>query len=120
MSPIRKPKKKLRSGQKQPFKHPVVVGKLCKRVKNGRLFFPLRAESLIQEIFARCFVDISVHTGLIPDPLNLVLSMDGFSLRTGSSPMVLRFMIVRKRVFSVVIASVVFLIPRLLGAGKFA
>ncbi|MGI5927964.1 MAG: hypothetical protein ACOX8A_12450, partial [Thermacetogeniaceae bacterium] len=59
---------------------------MCKRVKSGRLPFPLRAEKLIQEIFARCFVDVSVHMDLIPDPLDFVLSGDGSSLRTGSSP----------------------------------
>ncbi|WP_422445604.1 hypothetical protein [Thermoanaerobacterium sp. DL9XJH110] len=85
-SPIKKPKKKLKAGSKQPVKHPGVVGKLCKRFMDGRVPFPLRAERLIQEIFARCFVDVSVHMGLIPDPLNLVLSGDGSSLRTGSSP----------------------------------
>ena len=85
-SPIKKPRKKLKAGEKQPVKHPGVVGKLAKRVLSGRVPFPLRAERLIQEIFARCFVDVSVHMGLIPDPLNLVLSGDGSSLRTGSSP----------------------------------
>jgi hypothetical protein len=68
---------------------------LCKRVKSGRLPFPLRAEKLIQEIFARCVVDVSVYMGMIPDPLNLVLSGDGSSLRTGSSPYGVKVMIVR-------------------------
>lgn len=85
-SPVKKPRKKLKAGVKQPVKHPGVVGKLCKRFMDGRVPFPLRAERLIQEIFARCFVDVSVHMGLIPDPLDLVLSGDGSSLRTGSSP----------------------------------
>lgn len=85
-SPIKKPRKKLKAGSKQPVKHPGVVGKLCKRVKSGKVPFPLRAERLIQEIFARCFVDASVDMGLIQDPLDLVLSGDGSSLRTGSSP----------------------------------
>jgi hypothetical protein len=80
-SPIKKPRKELKAG----FKHPGVVGKLCKRVKSGKIPFPLRAERLIQEIFARCFVDASVDMGLIPDPLDLGLSGDGSSLRTGSS-----------------------------------
>ncbi|MDN5302751.1 MAG: hypothetical protein PWQ60_2265 [Thermoanaerobacteraceae bacterium] len=59
---------------------------MCKMVKSGRVPFPLRAEKLIQEVFARCFVDVSVHMGLNPDPLDLVLSGDGSSLRSGSSP----------------------------------
>ncbi|MDK2877425.1 MAG: hypothetical protein PWR06_141 [Thermoanaerobacteraceae bacterium] len=63
-SPIRKPGKKFKTGQKQLVKHPGVVGKLCKRFMDGRVPFPLRAERLIQEILARCFVDVSVHTGL--------------------------------------------------------
>jgi hypothetical protein len=53
---------------------------------DSRVPFPLRAERLIQEIFAPCFVDVSVHMGLTPDPLDLVLSADGSSLRTGSCP----------------------------------
>jgi len=41
---------------------------------------------LIQEVFARCLVDRSVELELIPDPLSLLLSVDGSSLRTGSNP----------------------------------
>jgi len=85
-SPVRKPRKKPKSGEKQPPKHPDVVNKLCKRAMKKRDPFPFRAERLIQEVFARCFVDRSVELGLIPDPLSLVLSGDGSSLRTGSSP----------------------------------
>ncbi|MBO8138718.1 MAG: hypothetical protein H0Z40_11435 [Desulfotomaculum sp.] len=68
------------------IKHPQIVDKLAAQAVKGREPFPLRAERLIQEVFARCFVDRSVELGLIPDPLALVLSGDGSSVRTGASP----------------------------------
>lgn len=95
-APVKKPRKQLKAGVKQPVKHPGVVGKLAKKVMDGRTPFPLRAEKLIQEIFARCFVDVSIHIGLIPDPLELVLSGDGSSLRTGSSPHGVKVCVCRK------------------------
>ena len=83
-SPVRKPQKKFKAGEKQPPKHPEIVGKLCDQAIKGRKPFPRRPELLIQKVFARCFVDCSVKLGLIPDPSKLILSGDGSSLRTGS------------------------------------
>ncbi|MQL53757.1 hypothetical protein GFC01_16125 [Desulfofundulus thermobenzoicus] len=68
-----------------PVKHSGIVNKLVQQVVKGRDPFPLRAERLIQEVFARCVVDRSVELGLIPDPLHLVLGGDGSSIRTGAS-----------------------------------
>lgn len=45
-----------------------------------------------------CFVDASVDMGIIPDLLDLVLSGNGSSLRTGSTHPVLRFGFAGKRV----------------------
>jgi len=84
--PSRKPTKKLKAGEKLPPKHPNIVGKLCNCVLNGRDAFPLRAERLIQQVFARCIVDHSVALGLIPNPSHLITAADGSSVRTGASP----------------------------------
>lgn len=84
-APMRKPGQKLKAGQKLPVKHPRIVDKLVAQAIKGREPFPRRAERLVQQVFARCFVDRSVELGLIPDPLNLVLSGDGSSIRTGAS-----------------------------------
>jgi hypothetical protein len=84
-APLHKPRMKLKAGQKLPIKHPQIVDKLVVQAVKGREPFPLRAERLIQQVFARCFVDRSVELGLIPDPLNLVLAGDGTCIRTGAS-----------------------------------
>jgi len=81
----RKPRKKFKPGQKLRPKHPGVVKKLVERALLGRCF-SRRPERIIQEIFARCFVDQSVDLGLIPDPLALIVSGDGTPTRTGSNP----------------------------------
>jgi len=80
-----KPKSNPKSGEKLTPKHPGVVRRLVHRALKGRSF-SLRPERLIQQIFARCFVDQSVALGLIPDPHALTLAGDGSPLRTGSSP----------------------------------
>jgi len=80
-----KPRGKLKSGEKLRPKHPGIVKKLVKRAILGRTFSH-RPEWLIQWVFARCFVDQSVDLGLIPDPMALILSGDGTSIRSGSSP----------------------------------
>lgn len=83
--PFRKPSRRLKAGEKLPVKHPGIVDKLVVYATLGRDAFPLRAERLIQEVFARCVVDHSVQLGLIPHPLDLVLAGDGTSIRTGAS-----------------------------------
>jgi len=84
-NPFRKPSKRLKAGEKLPLKHPGIVDKLVVYAVKGRNPFTLRAERLIQEVFARCVVDRSVLLGLIPHPLDLVLAGDGTSIRTGAS-----------------------------------
>lgn len=68
-----------------PVKHSGIVDKLIIYAVKGRDPFPLRAERLIQEVFARCVVDHSVQLGLIPHPLDLVLAGDSSPFRTGAS-----------------------------------
>jgi len=87
---VRKPSKKLKAGQKLKVKRPQVVDRLVSQITSGRNPFPRRPAgapwALIQDIFGRCFVDRSAELALIPDPLALVLSGDGSSVRTGASP----------------------------------
>ena len=87
---IRKPAKKLKNGQKLKVKRPQVVNRLVSQITSDRNLFPRRPAgapwALIQDIFGRCFVDRSTELALIPDPLALVLSGDGSSVRTGASP----------------------------------
>lgn len=83
--PFRKPFRKLKAGEKLPVKHPGIVDKLVVYAIKGRDPFPLRAERLLQEVFARCVVDRSAQLGLIPHPLDLVLAGDGSPIRTGAS-----------------------------------
>jgi len=52
--PFRKPSRKLKAGEKLPVKHPGIVDKLVVYAIKGRDPFPLRAERLLQEVFARC------------------------------------------------------------------
>jgi hypothetical protein len=80
----RRPEGKIGPGQKLTPKHPGVVKKLVKRAKAGRCF-SRRPERMIQEIFAKCFVNPSVDLGLIHDPLALVLCGDGTPIRTGGN-----------------------------------
>jgi len=81
-APLKKPRKKLKAGEKMAPKHPGVIKRLVDRALQGRTF-ERRPERLIQELFARGFVDQSVEKGLIPE--NLLVSGDGTSVRTGAS-----------------------------------
>ncbi|MEW6244604.1 MAG: hypothetical protein AB1497_10165 [Bacillota bacterium] len=63
-------------GKKLFLKHPDVVRKLVDNALKGRSF-TRRPERLIQERFARCFVDQYISIGLIGD---------GTSLRTETNP----------------------------------
>lgn len=83
LRPCRKKPRKAKSGKKLSPKRPGVVKKLVDQALKGRSF-TRRPERLLQEIFARCFVDHAVALGLIP--ASLTLSGDGTSLRTGTSP----------------------------------
>jgi len=77
----RKPKKKLKKGEKLPPKHPGVVARLVKAVKKGRRLNH-RPELILQQIFA-IIVNQSVKLGLIGKTLSL--SGDGTCMPTGAS-----------------------------------
>ena len=77
----RKPKKKLKKGEKLPPKHPGIVAKLVKAVKKGRRL-NLRPEFVLQEIFAM-IVNRSVELELVRKTLSI--SGDGTCMPTGAS-----------------------------------
>ena len=77
----RKPRKKLKKGEKLPPKHPGVVARLVKVVKKGRRLNH-RPELILQEIFA-IIVNQSVELGLIGKTLSV--SGDGTCMPTGAS-----------------------------------
>jgi len=78
----RKPKKKLKKGEKLPPKHPGITAKLVDVAKKGRRL-NLRPELVLQEIFA-VIVEQSVELGLIEKTLSV--SGDGTCMPTGASP----------------------------------
>jgi len=78
----RKPKKKLKKGEKLPPKHPGITSKLVKAAKEGRRLNH-RPELILQEIFA-IIVNQSVELGLIGKTLSV--SGDGTCMPTGASP----------------------------------
>jgi hypothetical protein len=79
----RKPKKKYGKGEKMPPKHKGVVAKLVARILKGRRQ-DKRPESVLQRIFARVSVDVSLDMGLVSRVATV--SGDGTCLHTGASP----------------------------------
>ena len=78
----RKPKKKLKKGEKLPPKHPAITAKIVKAVKEGRRLNH-RPELILQKIFA-VIVRQSVALGLIGNTFSA--SGDGTCVLTGASP----------------------------------
>ena len=78
----KKPKKKLKKGEKLPPKNPAVTSKIVKIVKEGRRL-NLRPELILQKIFA-VIVNQSVALGLLGKTLSV--SGDGTCMPTGASP----------------------------------
>ena len=81
-TPESKPTKKYAKGEKMPPKHPEIVGRLVKKIIEGRRF-ENRPELTLQEIFAGVVVDKSIEMGLIPQ--NVDISGDGTCIDTGAS-----------------------------------
>jgi len=83
----RKPKDKLKKGEKLPPKNPGVVANLVGRlIKDEKRFtkrLSRRPERFLQKIFARVSVDRSVELGLVPDTVSI--SGDGTCVNTGAS-----------------------------------
>jgi hypothetical protein len=77
----RKPKKKLKQGEKLPPKNPGVVARLVKAVRKGRRLNH-RPELILQQIFA-IILNRSVELGLIGKTLSV--SGDGTCIPTGAS-----------------------------------
>ena len=77
----RKPRKK-HGKKKLPPKHPGTVKKLVREILKGRRL-DRRPERLLQEIFAKVCVQVSVDLGLIPKFLSI--SGDGTCIETGAS-----------------------------------
>ena len=78
----RKPRKKLKKGEKLPPKHPGITAKLVEAAKKGRRL-NRRPELILQEIFA-IIVNQSVKLGLIEKTFSA--SGDGTCMPTGASP----------------------------------
>ena len=77
----RKPKKKLKKGEKLPPKHPGITSKLVEAAKKGRRL-NYRPELILQRMFA-IIVNQSVKLGLIEKTLSV--SGDGTCMPTGAS-----------------------------------
>lgn len=78
----RKPKKKLKQGEKLPHKKSGTVQKLVDRIIKGRKLSN-RPEKLLQEIFAGICVNSSIDLGLIDR--SIIISGDGTCIRTNAS-----------------------------------
>ena len=81
-TPEIKPAKNYAKGEKMPPKHPEIVGKLVKKIIEGRRFSN-RPELTLQKIFAGVVVDKSIEMGLIPKTVDV--SGDGTCIDTGAS-----------------------------------
>lgn len=80
-----KPRVKLKTGQKQPPKHPGIVAKLVKRAMEDRL--PQnRPERVFQELLARCVVDTSADMGILGDVKHFSVAADGTPFYSGGNP----------------------------------
>lgn len=81
----RKPKTKLKANQKLPPKNPGVVGRLAKRLLDGKMINFLRPEALLNDILKDLFVVPSAKLNLL-GPLNrFAISGDGSIIPTGAS-----------------------------------
>lgn len=79
----KKPRKKLKKGEKLPAKNPGIVAKLVEKATSGR-FLSKRPERLLQKIFADVCVKLSITLGLVAT--TLAISGDGTCIPTGASP----------------------------------
>jgi hypothetical protein len=82
----RKPKTKLKANEKLPPKHPGVVGRLAKRLLNGKMISSLRPESVFNNILKDIFVLPAAKLGLLGDLSRFAISGDGSVIPTGASP----------------------------------
>lgn len=80
----RKPNKKLKSGEKQPPKHPGIIKTLVDKAIEGKLP-DLRPEVILQNLLARCCVDPSAMLGLLGDIKSFSTSFDGSPFYSGAS-----------------------------------
>lgn len=80
----RKPKKRLKAGEKLPPKHPEIVKKIVKRLQKGRKF-ESKPEKVLHRILAAAVVIPSAKMGLLGDPKKLSISGDGSLYVTGGS-----------------------------------
>lgn len=80
----KKPRKKLKAGQKLPPKHSGSVTKFAKLAKLDKL--PnYRPENILQQLLSRCIVDKSAQMGILGDTKNLSSSFDGSCYNSGAS-----------------------------------
>lgn len=80
----RKPRVKLKAGQKLPPKHVGSVVKLSSLAERDELP-EFRPELILQQFLARCVVDTSAQMGLLGDTNNFSFSMDGACYNSGAS-----------------------------------
>lgn len=80
----KKPKLRLKAGEKLPPKHSGSVKKLVDKAVSGKLKnFCL--EAILQELVARCVVDTSYQMGLLGNPDDLSVAFDGSTFYSGAS-----------------------------------
>jgi hypothetical protein len=78
----RKPKKKLKAGEKLPPKHPKIVKMIVKYLLRGRKF-ESKPEKILHRILSVAVVLPSAKRGLLGDPERLAISGDGSLYATG-------------------------------------
>ena len=81
----RKPKKKLKAGEKLPPKHPEIVKMIVKYLLRGRKF-ESKPEKILHRILSTAVVIPSAQRGLLGDPEKLTISGDGSLYATGGRP----------------------------------
>jgi hypothetical protein len=80
----KKPRLKLKAGQKLPPKHTGSVIKLASLAEHGNLP-EFRPEKIFQEFLVRCVVDKSAQMGILGDTSKLSFAMDGSCYNSGAS-----------------------------------
>lgn len=80
----RKPRKKLKQGEKLPPKHLGVVKKLADKAMQGRTF-SIRPELFLQKLFANTIVNVSAQKSLLGPLDDFSISGDSTSVYSGGS-----------------------------------
>ena len=80
----RRPKEKLKAGEKLALKHPGIVKRLVNRAIKGKInsFGP---EIILQKLIARCVVDVSAQMGILGDVSDSSVAFDGSTFYSGAS-----------------------------------